>query len=128
MDYSRAIRVARSLADISQNELAKRISLDPSLVSMLESGRRKPSLQTLEKIAEVLDIPFHLFTLLASEPSDLKDADPAAVHRLAEGLSKLLLSGGQDEVGGKCSSRPKAERSERKPPRSDTRSSQRKAV
>jgi len=126
MDYSRAIRVARSLADISQNELAKRVSLDPSLISMLESGRRKPSLQTLEKIAEVLDIPFHLFTLLASERSDLKDSDPAAVHRLAEGLSKLLLSGGNDEAGARCSSRPKAGDTERKPPRSATRRSQRK--
>jgi transcriptional regulator with XRE-family HTH domain len=99
MNYSKAIRVARALADIPQRELAKQISMDASHVSMLESGKRKPSLETLEKIAGALGIPFHLFTLLASEPKDMRAADSAAVHRLAVGLSKLLLGGEDDETG-----------------------------
>ena len=51
---------------------------------MIESGKRRPSLETLEKIAIALGIPFHLFTLLASEPQDIRDTDPEAINRLAE--------------------------------------------
>lgn len=98
MNYSRAIRVARALADISQRELAKRISVDSSLVCMIESGKRKPSLETLESISAALGIPFHLFTLLASEQKDVTNADSETIHRLAIGLSKLLLGGGEDET------------------------------
>jgi transcriptional regulator with XRE-family HTH domain len=106
MNYSKAIRVARALADVPQRELARRIAIDASLVSMLESGKRRPSLATLEKIAAALGIPFHLFTLLASEPEDVRDADQSVVHQLAIGLTKLLLDGEEDETGrGRVSGR-----------------------
>src|SRR5450759_88483 len=100
MNYSKAIRTARALADISQRELAGRILIDASLVSMLESGKRKPSLDTLEKIACALGIPFHLFTLLASEPCDVRGSDPEAVQQLSVGLGRLLLGGEKDDVRG----------------------------
>jgi len=99
MDYSRAIRIARSLADVPQRELARRVSADPSLISMIESGRRKPTRELLERIAKALDIPFHLFALLATEPQDLSAGDSESLHRLATGLSKLLLSGGKHGSG-----------------------------
>jgi transcriptional regulator with XRE-family HTH domain len=126
MNYSKAIRTARALADISQRELAKRVSIDASLVSMVESGKRKPSLDTLEKIAAALGLPFHLFTLLASEPEDLKGADPQGIQQLAVGLTKLLLGGEDDDVRPKRSGR-KAPNSESKSPRRSTQNSKRKA-
>ena len=98
MNYSKAIRISRALADIPQRELAKRVSLDASLVSMLENGKRKPSLDTLERIAGALKIPFHLFTLLASEPEDVEGADPKVVHQLAVGLGRLLLGGDRNDL------------------------------
>jgi transcriptional regulator with XRE-family HTH domain len=126
VNYSKAIRTARALADISQRELAKRVSIDASLVSMIESGKRKPSLDTLENIATALGIPFHLFTLLASEPADVKGADSRVVQRLAVGLSKLLLGGDDDEARRSRSSR-KAPDSEPKSARRYTQNSKRKA-
>jgi len=126
MNYSKAIRTARALADISQRELAKRVLIDASLVSMIESGKRKPSLETLEKIAAALGLPFHLFTLLASEPQDLKGADSQTIQRLAVGLTKLLLGGEEDEVRSSRSGR-KAPNSEPKSSRRSTQNSKRKA-
>src|SRR5882762_6483859 len=81
MNYAKAIRIARALADVPQRELAKRISIDSSLVSMLESGKRRPSLKTLEKIASALGIPFHLLALLGTEPNDSKTLDSKALAR-----------------------------------------------
>ena len=107
MDYSKAIRVGRALADISQRDLAKKISVDASLVSMIESGRRKPSLELLQSVAVALGIPFHLFTLLASEPGEIRAADPGSVRRLALALSKLLLTGGELEPSRQHNVSPK---------------------
>ena len=95
VDYSKAIRVGRALADISQRDLSRRISVDPSLVSMLENGRRKPSLEILQKIAVALGIPFHLFTLLASGPDEIKNAD---VEIDQWQLEKLALAGQKNEL------------------------------
>src|SRR6185503_2708192 len=106
MNYSKAIRIARSLSDIPQKELAERISSDPSLISMLEAGKRRPSLATLEKISEQLEIPFHLLTLLAAEPGDLHGITEEEMAQLAAGLTRLLLQGKIDETnrGGRTGS------------------------
>jgi transcriptional regulator with XRE-family HTH domain len=127
MNYSKAIRVARALADVPQRELARRVGIDASLVSMLESGKRKPSLGTLEKIAAALGIPFHLFTLLGSEPEDVRGADADVFHQLAMGLTKLLLGGEEDEAGRRRTSSPRAPHSEPKSARRHPQNSKRKA-
>ena len=115
MDYSRAIRIARSLADMPQRELAEKISIDPSLISMFESKKRKPTREILEKIADALDIPFHLFALLATEPGDLTSDDSGSINRLAIGLSKLLLNGGERGVARGSVTGRKTQHSMRKP-------------
>jgi len=120
MNSAKAIRVARSLAGLSQQALAKRVSLDPSLISMLESGRRKPSLETLERISETLEMPFHLFTLLGAEEEDVRAADPESLNQLAVGLAKLLLGAAdRPEPDEHDQNSRKVEHPERKPPRRD---------
>lgn len=126
MDYSKAIRIARSLADMPQKELASRISIDPSLISMIEGGKRKPTREILEKIADALDMPFHLFALLATESEDLNAGESESLHRLAVGLSKLLLSGGKYGSGRSGLPSRKAQHSVRKPSGRYTQDSSRK--
>lgn len=99
MDYGKAIRIARALADVPQRELARRVSMDPSLVSMLENGKRRPSLQTLEKMAEALELPFHLFALLGTETKDATGLRTQDIEQLAIGLTKLLLKRDGDDSG-----------------------------
>jgi transcriptional regulator with XRE-family HTH domain len=91
MNYSKAIRVARSLADLSQGELADRAEIDRSYLSLIESGKRQPSVETIEKIAVALKLPFHLLSLLGSEEADKQKADPRQIESLSLALTKLLL-------------------------------------
>jgi transcriptional regulator with XRE-family HTH domain len=128
MDYSRAIRIARSLADLPQSELAKKISVDPSLVSMLERGKRKPTRDILERIAEALEIPFHLFALLATEPADLTTDDSGSINRLAVGLTKLLLRQEKCDDREVTASSKKAQHSVRKSSRGHSQDSARKTA
>jgi transcriptional regulator with XRE-family HTH domain len=97
MNYAKAIRIARTLADMSQRELAEKLSLDPSLLSLLEAGKRKPSLATIDKITGQLGIPAYLFTLLASDEGDLKGVSHDTMHELSTGLMRLLLKENEDD-------------------------------
>jgi len=99
MDYGKAIRIVRALADIPQRELARRLEVDPSLISMLEAGKRKPSREFLERFAANLGVPFHLLILLASDSGDSKTSNPEALQKLALELARLLFRKGNDEEG-----------------------------
>jgi transcriptional regulator with XRE-family HTH domain len=51
-----AIRTERSALGISQEELAERAGLHRTYVSDLERGARNPSIVSVEKIAEALNL------------------------------------------------------------------------
>jgi transcriptional regulator with XRE-family HTH domain len=97
MNYPKAIRIARSLADLSQGQLADEAKIDRSYLSLIESGKRQPSIETIEKIAAALKIPFHLLTLLASSETDAKNATVDHIKSLAIELTKLILKVPPDE-------------------------------
>lgn len=92
MDYGKALRVARAIAGLQQKELAKVAGLNPSHISLIESGRRRPSPDAIEKVSRGLGIPVHLFTLLAAEPKDLKTADNREMTLAAQSLAHLILN------------------------------------
>jgi transcriptional regulator with XRE-family HTH domain len=49
---ARAVIEARSLADLTQGQLARRMKTTQSAIARLESGRAMPSTKTLERIAK----------------------------------------------------------------------------
>jgi transcriptional regulator with XRE-family HTH domain len=91
VDYSKAVRVARSLADLSQSELARLSGVERSYLSMIESGSRQPSTKTLEKISKSLDIPFHIFTVLGLGQDSELSLNQRDMQSLAEHLVAILL-------------------------------------
>jgi transcriptional regulator with XRE-family HTH domain len=101
MDYSKAVRMARSIANISQQELAERTSLNRSYISLIESGDRNATTETLEKIASAIEIPAHLFTLLAVEDSDKASIGKEQIQSLGIALAKLLLDSKWDDDDGR---------------------------
>jgi transcriptional regulator with XRE-family HTH domain len=98
MNYGKAIRIARSIADISQGDLAERCGLDRSYLSLIEGEKRKPTVKTLQAISHALEIPFHLLTLLATDGEDAKRINEEQVLGLAMQLTYLLLESPQEYV------------------------------
>lgn len=91
MNYGKAIKVARAIAGLQQKELAKLADIDPSLVSLMEKGKRQPSVQSLERLSKALRVPPYLLTLLAAEDDDVKISDPVELRRISEVLARFLL-------------------------------------
>lgn len=54
--FGQVLRSARSDKNISQEELAFNAGLDRTFISLLERGRRQPSLTTLIELARALGI------------------------------------------------------------------------
>jgi len=92
MDYGRGIRIARAVAGIRQKQLAKLSGLDPSHISLIEKGKRHPSLEALERISKALKIPQDLLVLLAAEARDLQCRTPGEIQRAAESLANMLFA------------------------------------
>jgi transcriptional regulator with XRE-family HTH domain len=92
MNYGKAIRVTRALADVSQRELARKLNTDPSYISLLEANKREPSRELLEKIAEVFEVPLHLLILMATDSIDSGQSESARLSTIAETLAKLMFA------------------------------------
>lgn len=91
MDYGKALRIARAISGLQQKDLADKAGLDSSYVSLIEMGKRKPSLKAVRALSKALELPASLLTLLASEPDDLTLTDPSELREVATSLAKLLL-------------------------------------
>ncbi len=83
--FQERLRVAREeLRKLSQTELAAKAGLPPSSVSHFESGARKPSFDTLKRLAGALDVT----TDYLLGRSDMPGAS-ATVGRLNRDIDKL---------------------------------------
>lgn len=60
-EIGKRIKEIRSEKGISQEKLALKAELDRTYVAGVENGKRNPSIKSLEKIINVLDINFGCF-------------------------------------------------------------------
>ena len=91
MNYGKAIRVIRATRGMSQKKLAYQSKLDASYISLLESGRRIPSADTIETIAKALNVPVYLFSLFASDAKDLNNITSRQAGILAKQLLEIII-------------------------------------
>ena len=57
MDFGDQLRAMRSLRDVSQIELAKRVGVHSTYISLLERKQALPTPETRERIMRALDWP-----------------------------------------------------------------------
>ena len=90
-DYAKAFRVIRAAFGLPQSELAERMAVTGSQLSLIEGGKRQPSVRTIDALSRALGIPAPLITLLASTPEDLRAADSDDVANLARSLLRVIV-------------------------------------
>jgi transcriptional regulator with XRE-family HTH domain/predicted transcriptional regulator len=75
----RRVRHARTARGLTLGALGQRVDAAPSLLSLIENGRREPRLSLLRALADALDVP--LSDLLADEPPSRRAALEIALER-----------------------------------------------
>jgi transcriptional regulator with XRE-family HTH domain len=71
--FGKILQEKRKSKNFSQEKLAKRTGLNRTFISLIENGKRSPSLSTILKISSALHIkPSDLFISFESRRSDLQ--------------------------------------------------------
>lgn len=84
MTFSNKLTELRKSRGISQKELANYIDVSPSLVGMYEQGRRKPSFEILEAIADYFNV--NIDTLYGKDEFDFPYYEDPDVSEYAQAI------------------------------------------
>jgi transcriptional regulator with XRE-family HTH domain len=95
-NYAKAFRIIRAAFGLKQAELAERMPVTASQLSLIESGKRQPSLRVIDSFAQAVGIPSALVSLLASSPAEIERRTDADISDLARALLRLLVAARQD--------------------------------
>ena len=88
------IKELRKLRKLSQEELAEKVDIDPKHLSRIEVGRSFPSLDTLERLANVLSMElkdFFEFSHETPSPQELKKTLNSLLKETDEERLRLLV-------------------------------------
>ena len=92
------LALARKAKKLSQTELAKRVGLQSSYISQIESNDKVPTIQTLESIGKVLEVPAGIILLKAKVEENIKDIDKGMFDKLIGALNELYFDKSQDKA------------------------------
>lgn len=90
MNVGQAIKMCRTKRGVSQTDLARLADCSVSYLSMLENNKRDPTLSTLTKVAQALNVPVGILFFLASEREELVGMNKDLAGELARTALELL--------------------------------------
>lgn len=73
-----ALRLIRVFHDVKQNELAARLGISKSYLSEIESGKKAPSIEIIEKYVSEFHIPASSILFFSEQLSDRSSGHDAA--------------------------------------------------
>lgn len=74
--FQERLRAARELRGWNQSDLASRAGMPPSSIAHFESGSRKPSFDTLRRLANALEVTTDYLLGRVDEPALAESGDP----------------------------------------------------
>lgn len=91
-NYGKAFRIIRAAFGLRQSELAERMPITASQLSLIEAGKRQPSVRVVDGLASAVGVPAALISLLASDPEDVGAQSNEDIADLSRALLRLLVS------------------------------------
>ena len=87
--FSENLKYYRKQAGLTQDDFARSVQTDPVYISYIENGKRFPSIEYIEKMAEVLKIEsYKLFLPAEMEINNL--ANEVLYHKIKENINKTI--------------------------------------
>nr|WP_298897145.1 helix-turn-helix transcriptional regulator [uncultured Altererythrobacter sp.] len=65
--FDRALKLVRQYHRLNQVQMASKLGISPSFLSEIEKGKKMPSLDLLERYAEIIGIPVSSLIFMAEE-------------------------------------------------------------
>lgn len=95
-DFAKAFRIIRAAFGLTQSELAERMPITASQLSLIEAGKRQPSVRVVNGLAAAVGVPSVLITLLASPAAEMNSKTDSDIAGLGSALLRLLVTAKQD--------------------------------
>src|ERR1700729_117860 len=90
-DYARAFRIIRAAFGLKQSELAARMSISVSQLSLIEAGKRNATAKVIEALAKATRVPVELVELLAASCEEVGAKSNREITQAAQVLLRLLV-------------------------------------
>ena len=95
--FSRILKTLRSDYNLTQKEVAEKLSVSTSTIGMYESGKREPDIETLNKISMLFDVSIdyllgkakNKFSYPNSKLSDIENEFPEGIDVLMRAKEEL---------------------------------------
>jgi transcriptional regulator with XRE-family HTH domain len=95
MNLGDAIKIIRTARKIKQIELAESLGVSANYISLIEAGKKTPSIKFLRQIAFKLKVPAGLFLLWSeTETQSLRSSQLSKLRELLINIQEIYL---QDE-------------------------------
>lgn len=95
------IKILRTAIGLRQKDLADKVGIQPHYLSLVEAGKRQPSLAVLRKIANELDVPVSLLFWQAEQyPEGISLENESRwrnLHSLLVEMERHRLQGTREE-------------------------------
>jgi XRE family transcriptional regulator, regulator of sulfur utilization len=92
MSLGTTITTLRKSANLTQGKLAEACGLSQTYLSQIEKGKKMPHIDTLEKIGEVLQVPWPVMVFVSLEEKHIPEHKKEAYALLFPSIKALLLS------------------------------------
>jgi len=89
MSIGSTLKLLRVASDLRQSSLAKDLGVTANYLSLVESGKKEPSLTFLKKFAQTLNVPLGYFLWIALE--DINLPEELALKEKTDGLLVNIL-------------------------------------
>ena len=94
MTIGSTLRLLRTAANLTQSSLAKELDVTANYLSLVENGRKEPSLTFLKKVSKALDAPLGYFLWLA-----LQEKGSPEELNLKQRMDELLFFNADGFIG-----------------------------
>ena len=90
MKIGQAIRTLRKKELMNQEEFASSVGITQSYLSLIEKGHKKPSLEVLQQMADILNTPLPVLFWFGLEREDVDEKKQYAYATLKPSIDKLI--------------------------------------
>lgn len=90
MNIGKAIKGLRLEKGLNQLDFAKKCKISQSYLSLIEKGRKEPTLGLLKQISSTLSIPLPILVFLSIDKDDISESKKEAFDLIEPSLKGLI--------------------------------------
>jgi transcriptional regulator with XRE-family HTH domain len=84
MNIGSALKICRAAKSLSLREVAAQSQLSVSYLSLIEAGKRDPSMKIVQAIAQAMQVPTPIVMFLAADANELVGIERSEIERFSD--------------------------------------------